>query len=247
MLSVCQMFYWSRDLFSFRSSETSAVEPTAVMPIDPPSMYRERFEGYFNERRSVAPKFSTASRNTLLTPYHYGGGFGTEPKSNHNLSGTPVGPRAYTPPARHTPCATFGTARRLDVFGPKDSDTRNSGGVREMAPSSSRRRNNNNTESYRENFLDERTLRSRKRNEESQPGPQSYTTNRSDFDLSHPKAHDTRLLNAKFAQEGAHTPRPYIPGSKGGVIPRSSRRNLSQEAASMPGPADYHPRYGLVK
>lgn len=198
------------------------------MPIDRP--YRQRFEGFFHERRSVAPRFSTAARNTVLTPYHYGGGFGTEPKAPHNLTGTHVGPRCYTPPTRHAPSATFGTARRTDVFGNKEI-------AADVSPVSSRR-----SRTYRDSSFHE--SHSPQRREDRAPGPQSYKVNRSDFEVALRTSQDARVLNAKFAQDGTHTPRQYIPGSKGGVIARSSR---SMHAPSdTPGPAAYHPRYGLV-
>jgi hypothetical protein len=202
------------------------------MPIDQP--FRQRFEGFFNERRSQAPKFSTASRNTLLTPYHFGGGFGTEPKAAHNISTTPVGPRSYTPTTRHAPSATFGTARRADLFGNSIS------GVADRdAPEPSKRPQ---TRGHRQQ--PSRHQSPQREHDPRYPGPQSYKTKRSDFEIAKPIARDIHELNAKFAHDGTHTPRHYIPGSKGGAIPRSPR--LTAAPFSTPGPAAYHPRYGLL-
>ncbi|CUG07549.1 Hypothetical protein, putative [Bodo saltans] len=208
------------------------------MPIDQP--FRQRYEGYFNERRSQAPKFSTASRNTLLTPYHFGGGFGTEPKAPHNVTATPVGPRSYTPTTRHTPSATFGTARRTDVFGSNISGV----AERSASPAASSRRPQTGAVGYRQQSFRHQSPQRGHEDSLRFPGPQSYKTKRSDFEIARPIAKDLHALNAKFAHDGTHTPRHYIPGSKGGAIPRSPR--LTTTPLNTPGPAAYHPRYGLV-
>lgn len=87
------------------------------MPLDKP--FVERFQGYFNERRSTAPKFGTSSRNTMLAPNNFGNGFGTIPKNKSNITATDVGPIATNSEVvkHHVAAAVFGTAKRQDLWG----------------------------------------------------------------------------------------------------------------------------------
>lgn len=205
------------------------------MPLD--RAYSDRFEGYFNEKRSPAPKFGTSARNTLLAPNLFGGGYGTEPNAPHNIVTTAVGPRKIETPRPHTPCAVFGSSRRNDLWAsspPVSASYVHEG--RSITPPASR------TLSHSNNVSRDNTVAG------SPPGPQSYKPPVSEFETTKVTQMEQRLMTAKFLREGVHTPRAYVAGgSKGGAISRSARKTVFSTISSpAPGPTAYRPKYGLV-
>ena len=240
----------------------------AIMPLD--VKYDSRFAGYFHERQSHAPRFSTSSRFP-------------RPHDEEKLPG-PIATKL--PAEKKSFCATFGSSRRDELWARKEVETRSkvaqlegNGSVsvtprRAVTPVRTRSHaidTSNDMGTTHRSVVGPATFSQAKRYYDPiakleaeeirlKPGPAAYDTQAQPgtFSLRERTAgmHDLserHLLMQKFAREGTHTPRRFeasIMGHLGGgTIPRAGRKGSVfdpvDKSGTSPGPGAYTPQYGL--